>query len=504
MAETSKIKARGNEITIRCLERQGVDLIFAYPGGFSLELHQALTKSNIRVILPRHEQGGAFAAGGYARATGRVGVCMATSGPGATNLISGIADAYLDSVPTVFLTGQVPTSQIGKNVFQETDMIGMTRPIVKHSYLVLHAADLPKVIAEAFYVASTGRPGPVVVDIPKNVQQEVALVDYDVDPKPKYYVASPAFDAAGVEKLRTLIAHCHKPCIYAGGGVISANAAEELRKFAEGYNIPVATTLMGIGAFPESHPLSLRWLGMHGTVYGNTAVNECDLLLVFGARFTDRVTGDPKKFAQGAKIVHVDIDDSEINKNKQVDLGIVSDIRAVLAKLNETPVRGDYPEWFAFLDAVRKAHPLSYERREGHLQPQFVMQTLCRLTQGKAIIVPGVGQHQMWAAQYYDYEYPRQLLTSGGLGAMGFGLPAAMGAKAARPDMTVINVDGDGSFQMNIQELGTLKVEKLDVKMVIIDNQHLGMVAQWEDRFYNGCRGNTVLGRCYGSSGKPG
>ena len=492
---------KGSEITIKCLELLGVDVVFAYPGGQAIELHQALRRSGMRVVLPRHEQGGAFAAGGYARASGRVGVCMATSGPGATNLVSGIADAYMDSIPTVFITGQVPSSMIGKNVFQETDIIGVTRPIVKHSFLVLDANDIPRIMREAFYIAQSGRPGPVVVDIPKNVQQQKCKVDFDQAPELKYYHPDPALDPAAVGKIKAMIAASKRPCIYAGGGIISAGASEELVKFAESYNIPVVTTLMGIGAIPDSHPLSLRWLGMHGTVYANYAANECDLLLAFGARFDDRVTGNPKSFAVGAKIVHVDIDDSEINKNKPADLGVLADIREVLTKLNEAPEPQEYAEWFARIREWKKKYPFHYRNKPDHVQPQFVMETLSRLTRGQAVIVPGVGQHQMWAAQYYDYNYPRQLLTSGGLGAMGFGLPAAMGAKVACPEKTVINIDGDGSFQMNIQELGTLFVEEIPVKMIILDNQHLGMVAQWEDRFYNHNRGNTVLGRCKGSNG---
>lgn len=484
---------KGSDITIKCLENEGVETLFAYPGGFSLELHQSLRNSSIRVILPRHEQGGAFAAGGYARATGKVGACMATSGPGATNLLTGIADAYMDSIPLVCVTGQVPTSMIGKNVFQETDIIGMTRPIVKHSYLVLAAKDLPRIIKEAFHLAGSGRPGPVVVDIPKNIQQEICEVDFN--PELKFSAYEPHFDFSKdeIKKLRKMIRASKRPCIYAGGGIITAGASEELRKFAEAYNIPVVTTLMGVGCFPENNPLSLKWLGMHGTVYANNAANECDLLLAFGARFDDRVTGDPKNFAVGAKIVHVDIDKSEINKNKPADLGIVADIKELLQELNKKPIHQAYSAWHKRIKDWKEAFPLMYKEKLGSVQPQYVMQKLCEMTNGEAIIVPGVGQHQMWAAQYYTYSFPRQLLTSGGLGAMGFGLPAAMGAKVARPDKLVINIDGDGSFQMNIQELGTLHSEEINIKMIILNNQHLGMVAQWEDRFYGGKRGNTVM-----------
>ena len=486
-------KMKGSDITIKCLENEGVETIFAYPGGFSLELHQSLQDSSIRVILPRHEQGGAFAANGYARATGKVGVCMATSGPGATNLLTGIADAYMDSIPMVCVTGQVPASMIGKTVFQETDIIGMTRPIVKHSYLVLKAEDLPRIIKEAFHLAATGRPGPVVVDIPKNVQQDLCAVDFEPELNFSAYQTEFEFTADEIKQLKKMIGASKRPCIYAGGGIIASGAHEELKKFAESYNIPVVTTLMGVGGFPENHPLSLKWLGMHGTVYANNAANESDLLLAFGARFDDRVTGNPDNFAVGAKIVHVDIDRSELNKNKVADLGIVANIKEVLAELNKEPLRQDYKAWHAQIDEWKREFPLIYKEKPGSVQPQYVMEKLCEMTNGEAIIVPGVGQHQMWAAQYYKYNYPRQLLTSGGLGAMGFGLPAAMGAKVACPDKMVVNIDGDGSFQMNIQELGTLHAEEINVKMIILNNQHLGMVAQWEDRFYGSKRGNTVL-----------
>ncbi len=503
MSSEKKQLLKGSEIVVRCLERQGVDVVFAYPGGQAIELHQALIGSSIRVILPRHEQGGAFAAGGYARACGKVGVSMATSGPGATNLISGIADAYMDSIPTVFITGQVPAANIGKNAFQETDIIGVTRPIVKHSFLVLDANDLPQIIHDAFELASGGRPGPVVIDVPKNVQIQQCEVDWDA-PLQSCARAVPAVNKADVEAIRAAIAKAKRPCIYVGGGVISAGASDELRKFAESWNIPVTTTLMGVGAFPENHHLSLSWLGMHGTVYANYAANESDLLLAFGARFSDRVTGNPAAFARDAFIVHVDIDESELNKNKRADIGVIADIRDMLAALNENPAPKEYKEWFEQIASWKKQFPKTYKNAEHRVQPQFVMQTLSRLTEGKAVIVPGVGQHQMWAAQYYDYSFPRQLLTSGGLGAMGFGLPAAMGAKVACPDKLVINIDGDGSFQMNIQELGTLRVEDIPVKVIVLNNQHLGMVAQWEDRFYNSRRGNTVLGTVKGSSCKPG
>lgn len=489
------IPVKGADLVVQCLERAGVEVLFAYPGGQSIELHQSLAASKkIRVILPRHEQGGAFAADGYARACGKTGVCMATSGPGATNLITGIADAYMDSIPVVFITGQVQIPFIGKNAFQETDIIGITRPIVKHSFLVMDAAELPSIFDEAFRIANSGRPGPVVVDIPKNVQQQFAVPIW-----PEHFASldyRPEHCEISDDDVRAIRAHLEKsscPCIYAGGGVISSNASDELFKFAHAYNIPVATTLMGRGAFPEDDPLSLRWLGMHGTWYANYAANECDLLFAIGARFDDRVTGGNDSFAKNAYVIHADIDLSEINKNRRVNMAVIADARALLRKLNENPIHSERKEWLRQIDAWKKEHPLSY-RKSGTLQPQLVVETISRLAGPDAIYSPGVGQHQMWTGQYASPVKPRHFLTSGGLGSMGFGLPAAMGAQVACPDKTVINIDGDGSFQMNIQELGTLVYEELPVKMVILDNQHLGMVAQWEDLFYGSRRGNTLLG----------
>lgn len=495
---------KGREIVVRCLERAGVEIIFAYPGGASMELHHALRDSPIRVVLPRHEQGGAFAAAGLARATGRTGVCMATSGPGATNLVTGIADAYMDSIPLVAITGQVSQPFIGKNAFQETDIIGVTRPVVKHSYLVLSPEEIPGVFAEAFYIANSGRPGPVVIDIPKDVQQASCVPDYDVDPigSAKAYGVESAVEDSDVAELRAAIQECERPCLYVGGGIIISGAHEELLHFAEGYNIPVATSLMGVGAFPEDHPLALKWPGMHGTYYASYAVNECDLLIGIGMRYDDRVTGNVDTFAVGAKIVHVDIDPSEINKNKRADIGIVGDAKDLLGKMLADPIRKEYAPWHARIREWKNAHPLSY-RKSDQIQPQRVIEALYEATAGDALVVTGVGQHQMWAAQFYKFRRPRQFLTSGGLGTMGFGLPSAIGAKLACPDDTVLLIDGDGSFQMNIQELGTVHCEDVAVKMVILNNQHLGMVAQWEDRFYGSKRGDTVLSSSYADRPYP-
>ncbi|MBU6399298.1 MAG: biosynthetic-type acetolactate synthase large subunit [Verrucomicrobia bacterium] len=518
---------QGSEIVVACLEREGVDTIFAYPGGASMEMHQALTRSKkIRTILPRHEQGGAFAAGGYGRATGRAGVCMATSGPGATNLVTGIADAYMDSVPLIAITGQVPQPMIGKGAFQETDIFGLTLPIVKHSYLVTDVNEIPRVFKEAFYVAQTGRPGPVVIDIPKNIQQvrtqpvfpkEIHLRGYNPDKR--------ASDLA-LNEMIGLIEKSERPVLYVGGGIITGQAHAELRQFAEAAQIPVTTTLMGCGAFPETHPLSLRWLGMHGAAYANWAVSGefregklaapgADLLLAFGVRFDDRVTGKVQQFCEHGTIVHVDIDPSEINKNKPANLPVVSDVRYALGKLGAMvkarPIAKKFAAWHRQIAEWKAKAPFRYRVTEEVLKsqhvrdhmggdarqvimPQAVIELLHELTHGEAILTTGVGQHQMWAAQYYPFQFPRQFLTSAGLGAMGFGYPAALGAKVARPDRQVIDIDGDGSFLMNIQELATAHIEGIAAKAVVLNNQHLGMVMQWEDRFYSGNRGHTYLG----------
>jgi acetolactate synthase-1/2/3 large subunit len=492
---------KGADCVVECLIREGVDVIFAYPGGASQELHQALARTDkIRVILPRHEQGGSFAAESYSRASGRVGVCMATSGPGATNLMSAIADAYMDSVPMVAITGQVYSKYIGKMAFQETDFYGMTLPVVKHSYLVLDAKDLPRVFKEAFHLANSGRPGPVVIDIPKDVQQAriQPVFPTSVEFRNPTITAECHATDEQLKQLIPLLAEARQPVIYAGGGIISAAASRELKAFAEKTNVPVATTLMGIGGFPENHELSLRWFGMHGSAYGNWAVDQCDLLIAVGVRFDDRITGDTSKFATHAKIVHIDIDASEHNKNKRVLLPITGDIRHALKRLNELLAVHKFtpPEtkaWHKQLATWKKDHPFSFEKSR-HIVPQEAVQALYELTKGEAIITTGVGQHQMWAAQFYQFQEPRRYISSLGLGAMGFGYPAALGAKVAFPDLQVIDIDGDGSFAMNIQELATAHIEKIAAKAMILNNQHLGMVVQWEDRFYGSVRGNTILG----------
>jgi len=491
----------GADIMVAALEREGVDTIFAYPGGASMHFHQALTKSKkIRTILPRHEQGGAFMAEGYARATGRAGVCMATSGPGATNLVTGIADAYMDSIPMVAITGQVPQANIGKGAFQETDIFGMTLPVVKHSYLVLKAEDIPRVVKEAFHIAQSGRPGPVLIDVPKDVQlaQERPVFPETIDIR-GYHPQDRKCDDAPLAEILGLIEQAERPVLYTGGGIISAGASKELTEFAKLTNIPVCTTIMGCGGFPETDEQSLKWLGMHGTAYANFAVDEADLLLAFGVRFDDRVTGKVSEFAKHGTIVHIDTDLSEFNKNKDVHLPILSDIKYALRRLNamikrENRPRKQFPAWYKKINSWKKKYPLKYEKYEKAIAPQEAIRILYEESKGDAIITTGVGQHQMWAGQFYDYKKPRTYLTSAGLGAMGFGYPAALGAKVACPNKEVIDIDGDGSFLMNVQELATAKVEKIHAKVMIINNQHLGMVVQWEDRFFESNRGHTYLG----------
>jgi len=527
----------GRDIFVRALERAGVEVIFAYPGGASMELHQSLTQSSIRTILPRHEQGGSFAAEGYARATGKAGVCMGTSGPGATNLVTAIADAFMDSCPLVAITGQVPQAMIGRGAFQETDMIGVTMPIVKHSYLVTDIHDIPRIVAEAFYIAESGRPGPVVIDFPKNVQQQKARPVWptmeDIKKGLRGYDAGPRAQDADLSRILEWIEGAKRPVLYVGGGIITSGAAGELLKFAQACNIPVTTTLMGIGAFPEEHPLSLRWLGMHGAAFANWAVNGeyqqrkspseplvklkdgADLLLAFGVRFDDRVTGAFSEFAKEATIVHLDIDRSEHNKNKRAHLAVHGDVLDALARLNQKlgergGIQATFEPWHAQVAEWKAKAPFQYTTKaqiidsdhikpfvkegEEFILPQMVIEELHRLTQGNAIITTGVGQHQMWAGQWYKYKNPRQFITSAGLGSMGYGFPAALGAKVACPDKQVVDIDGDGSFLMNIQELATATVEKIAAKAVILNNQHLGMVVQWEDNFYGGNRGRTYLG----------
>lgn len=490
----------GADILVQALEREGVEFMFAYPGGASMPLHQALTRSSkIRTVLPRHEQGGGFMAQGYARLTGKPGLCMSTSGPGATNLVTCLADAKMDSIPIIAITGQVPTGVIGTDAFQETPMVAISQPITKHAFLLQKAADIPRVVKEAFHIAKSGRPGPVLIDVPKDLQNEVFQPDWDV---PMNLPGYKPYRYAKDESLRQMIEMvraARRPIIYAGGGVVASDSAGELIRFAEKTHIPVACTAMGLGAMPGKHYLYLGMLGMHGTVYSNYAVNEADLLISLGVRFDDRVTGKLAEFARHGKIIHVDIDASEIGKNKVAHLGVNGDVGDALRRVNamlETyrPPEHRYMEWHNQIDRWRAEEPLRYRDRDDAILPQWALQKLHEVTGGECIITTGVGQHQMWAAQYFHVTRPRSFISSLGLGTMGFGYPAAIGAKIAAPDRLVIDIDGDGSFLMNVQELATAKVENIGAKAFILNNQHLGMVVQWEDRFYAGNRGHTYLG----------
>nr|ACD93201.1 acetolactate synthase [Schoenoplectiella mucronata] len=492
---------KGADILVEALEREGVTDVFAYPGGASMEIHQALTRSPIiENHLLRHEQGESFAASGYARSTGKAGVCVATSGPGATNLVSALADALLDSVPMVAITGQVHRRMIGTDAFQETPIVEVTRSITKHNYLVLDIDDIPRIIKEAFFLATSGRPGPVLVDIPKDIQQQLAVPAWDLPMRlPGYTSRLPKEPAHHLlDQITRLVSESKRPVLYVGGGC--TNSGAELKRFVELTGIPVTTTLMGLGNYPSNDELSLRMLGMHGTVYANYAVDKADLLLAFGVRFDDRVTGKLEAFASRSKIVHIDIDSAEIGKNKQPHLSICADVKPSLQGMNEILEstglhhKLDFSSWRAELDEQKKAYPLSYKTFGEEIPPQYAIQVLDELTKGEAIISTGVGQHQMWAAQYYNYKRPRQWLSSAGLGAMGFGLPAAAGAAVGNPGVTVVDIDGDGSFLMNIQELAMIKIENLPVKTMVLNNQHLGMVVQWEDRFYKANRAHTYLG----------
>ncbi|MHB8867743.1 MAG: biosynthetic-type acetolactate synthase large subunit [Thermoleophilia bacterium] len=509
----------GATAILESLKREGVEVVFGYPGGMVIPLYDALFDHEIDHILTRHEQGAAHAADGYARASGKVGVCIATSGPGATNLTTGIANAYLDSVPLVAITGQVRSALLGTDAFQEADVTGITLPIVKHSYLVKEAADLPSIIHEAFYIASTGRPGPVVIDIP--VDMTTADIDYDPDGAQKIDLPGYKPNVKGhpkqIKAAAQAIAEAQRPVIFAGGGVISAHASEALRELALYAHIPVTTSLTGIGSFPEDNEaLSLGMLGMHGTRYANYAVTNCDLIFGVGVRFDDRVTGKISTFAPDATVVHVDIDPAEISKNVAVDIPIVGDAKRVLTELltqlkkHELSPERHLP-WMRQVADWKRAHPMVVtQEHEGEIMPEYVVRMISEITKGEAIICTEVGQNQMWAAQYSQIKHPRHFITSGGLGTMGFGFPAAIGAKVARPDRTVIDIAGDGSFQMNIQELGTAMNYRIPVKVCILNNQYLGMVRQWQDLFWNkrysatcvACQPDFVkLAEAYGAQG---
>lgn len=505
----------GADILVEALIQQGARHIFAYPGGASMPLHQALRKcrERIRTILPRHEQGGGFAAQGISRTSDEVGVCMATSGPGATNLVTAIADAKMDSIPLIAVTGQVGQKVIGTDAFQETPIVEIARAVTKHHYMItasdpddeesVQAAlrSIPRIVKEAYFVARTGRPGPVLIDFPKNIQLACLTGEIDFDPPmflPGYHPERRKVAPEQINQVIAAIRRSKRPVLYVGGGCINSHAAEELTKFAKKSGIPVTMTCMGLGSFPGDDPQSLHMLGMHGTVYSNFAVNESDLLLAFGVRFDDRVTGKLEEFAKHGKIIHVDIDPSEMHKNKEAHIPIVADLKVFLEHLNAAFTAEDVPdlsEWWEQINAWRDEHPLKFADMGDLILPQYAISELWRQSIDRdPYVCVGVGQHQMFAAQFYKFRKPQRWLSSSGLGTMGFGLPAAMGVQTAHPDSLVINIDGDGSILMNIQELATLHCEKLPVKILLLNNQHLGMVVQWEDRFMDGRRAHTYLG----------
>jgi len=479
------MKMTGAQILCESLVREGVEVMFGILGGAILPFYDTIPQyPQLRHILVRHEQAAAHAADGYARVTGKVGVCLATSGPGATNLVTGIANAYLDSVPVVAITGQVARPFIGKDAFQEIDITGITLPITKHNYIVLDAGSLAKVVKEAFYLARSGRPGPVLIDLPRDVQIDQAEFHYPSRVDLPGYKPTLQGHSAQIKKAANLINEAQRPLIIAGRGVIISGAYAELKQLAETAQIAVVTTLLGISSFPESHILSLHMLGMHGMAYANMAVDAADVIIAIGMRFDDRATAKVSGFAPHARIIHIDIDPAEIGKNVRVDVPIVGDVKAVLNALNKQVISTEHIDWLRQLDDWRKEHPSTVIRDSEGLLPQYVIRQIYEVTKGEAIIVTGVGQNQMWAAQHYWYNKPNSLISSGGLGTMGFGLPASVGVKIGCPDNTVWCVDGDGSFQMTIQELATIVQEKVAVKIAIIDNGYLGMVRQWQELFY--------------------
>jgi len=504
------MKMTGAQILCECLLREGVEVIFGFPGGVVLPLYDTLPQyPQLRHILVRHEQGAAHAADGYARITGKVGVCLATSGPGATNLVTGIANAYMDSSPVVAITGQVARPFIGKDAFQEVDITGVTLPITKHNYLVLDSADVAKTVREAFNIARSGRPGPVLIDIPRDVFVDQVEFHYPEKLVMLGYKPTVQGHPVQIKKAAKLINEAQRPLILAGRGVHNSQAYIQLKHLAEMAQIPIVTTLLGISSFPESHVLSFGWLGMHGMAYANFAVQEADLIIAIGMRFDDRATGKVSAFAPRARIIHIDIDPAEIGKNVRVDVPIVGDVKTVLQALNKQIAATDHVNWVRQLDQWRREHPCLEIAHCDGLLPQFVINKLYEITRGEAIIVTGVGQNQMWAAQYYWFDKPNTFISSGGLGTMGFGLPASMGVKVGSPESMVWLIDGDGSFQMTLHELGTIVQDKIGVKIAILNNGYLGMVRQWQQLFYGkryvatplGCPDFVKIAEAYGIPG---
>ncbi|MCX7679083.1 MAG: biosynthetic-type acetolactate synthase large subunit [Spirochaetes bacterium] len=487
------MKKTGAEIVVECLKREGVEIMFGYPGGVVIPIFHYLFDAPFKFVLSRHEQGAVHAADGYARASGKVGVVIATSGPGATNLVTGIATAYMDSIPLVAITGQVSREMIGNDAFQEADVTGITRPITKHNYLVQDINDLARIIREAFYIASSGRPGPVLIDIPVDISRGETKFVYPETVSIRSYKPVTEGHPRQIEKACKLIENSKRPIVYAGGGVILANASEELRAFVKKTGIPITTTLMGLGAYPETDELSLKMLGMHGTYYANHAVNECDLLIAVGARFDDRVTGKVSDFAPFAQVIHIDIDPSSVQKSVRVDVPIVGDCKNVLREINKLVQPPSIDEWVKYVKEMKQNNPLSYRDSERVIKPQYVVEKIYELTEGKAIICTEVGQNQMWAAQFYKFTEPRTFISSGGLGTMGYGLPAAIGAQFARPDRRVIDIAGDGSIQMNIQELIVAVQHRLPIIIAILNNGFLGMVRQWQELFWGKRYSHTCI-----------
>ncbi len=488
------MKKTGSQILLECLRLEGVETVFGYPGGTVINIYDDLMDSPINHILNRHEQAAVHAADAYARVTGKVGVAFATSGPGATNTVTGLATAYMDSIPMVVITGQVPTPLIGNDAFQEADMIGITRPITKHNYLVRDVKDLARIIKQAFYIARSGRPGPVLVDLPKDVQMSSTTFEYPETVELRGYKPTVSANPRQLDKAVKLILAARKPVVYVGGGATLSDMSDELMEFVETIQAPVTTTLMGMASFPNTHPLSMGMLGMHGTFYANMAVTDSDLLIALGARFDDRVTGKIATFAPDAKIIHVDVDPTSIKKNVRVDVPLVGMLQDVLPRLTAgLQKHGDELReviaatagWRQQIVTWREEHPISYKQTKNTIKPQYVIEKLRELTDDDAIVATEVGQHQMWTAQFFDFIQPRTFVTSGGLGTMGYGLPAALGAQAAFPKRQVIDISGDGSFQMNSQELATLVQYRLPVKIVILNNNFLGMVRQWQQLFFD-------------------
>ncbi|GAB7022946.1 biosynthetic-type acetolactate synthase large subunit [Salidesulfovibrio brasiliensis] len=482
----------GAQILLKCLEKEGVDVMFGFPGGAVIDIYDEIPNFSVEHILVRHEQGAIHAADGYARATGETGVCLVTSGPGATNTVTGIATAYMDSIPVVIFTGQVPTPLIGNDAFQEVDIVGITRPCTKHNYLVKDIKDLARTVRQAFYLARSGRPGPVLVDLPKDIVNQKCDFEWPEDVTMRSYNPTVKPHVGQVRKVAKLIRNAQRPLIYSGGGVVLSKSHEELRWLADNLDIPVTSTLMGLGAYPGNGKHWLGMLGMHGTYSANMAVNNCDLLLAVGARFDDRVTGKVSTFAPHATIVHIDVDPTSIQKNVSVHVPLVADCKSALGSLkkemealvSEEDWERKHEEWNSQLEEWDRLHPLTYNDVDDAIKPQYVVEQIQEITKGDAIIATEVGQNQMWAAQFLKINEPNRFLTSGGLGTMGYGFPAAMGAQRAFPDKLVIDVAGDGSIQMNIQEMMTVVCNKLPVKIVILNNGYLGMVRQWQELFY--------------------